>query len=143
MSAAIRHGASSDAVRAVRLSQILSYHAATQPRRPAFTDADGQADFKTLHNRANRLANALTAAGIRKGDRVTLRLPNSRRHFEALFGCANLAAILVPLPADASASDIDAIKHDCAPALSIESEQAECQRSCPILAQTAPASDAC
>ena len=111
-------------MRAVELSRILAYHAATQPRRPAFTDADGQVDFKTLHRRVNRLANALVAAGIRKGDRVALRLPNSRRHFEALFACARLAAILVPLPADAAAGDIDAIKRDCAPALAIESEQA-------------------
>jgi fatty-acyl-CoA synthase len=117
-------GASADAVRAAELSRILEYHAATQPRRLAFTDADGQADFKTLYRRVNRLANALVAAGIRKGDRVALRLTNSRRHFEALFACARLTAILVPLPADASTDDIDAIKRDCTPALTIESEQA-------------------
>jgi fatty-acyl-CoA synthase len=116
-------GASADAVRAAELSRILAYHAATQPRRLAFTDADGQVDFKTLYRRVNRLANALLAAGIRKGDRVALRLTNSRRHFEALFACARLTAILVPLPADASTDDIDAIKRDCAPALAIESEQ--------------------
>ncbi len=110
-------------MRAVEMSGILAYHAATQPRRPAFADADGQADFKTLHRRVNRLASALVAVGIRKGDRVALRLPNSRRHFEALFACARLAAILVPLPQDA-AGDIEAIKRDCAPALAIESEQA-------------------
>jgi fatty-acyl-CoA synthase len=111
-------------VRTVELSQILAYHATTQPRRPAFADADGQADFKTLHRRANRLANGLVAAGTRKGDRVALRLPNSRRHFEALFACARIAAVLVPLPADAAAGDIDAIKRGCAPAVAIESEQA-------------------
>jgi fatty-acyl-CoA synthase len=120
----MRRGAIANAMRTAELSRILAYHAATQPRRPAFTDADGQLDFKALHRRVNRLANALAAAGIRKGDRVALRLPNSRRHFEALFACATLAAVLVPLPAEAPASDIDAIKRDCAPAHLIESEQA-------------------
>lgn len=124
MSAAACRGASADVVHTAELSRILAYHAAAQPRRQAFTDSDGEFDFQTLQRCVNRLSNALNAAGIRKGDRVVLRLPNSRRHFEALFACARLAAVLVPLPAGTGASDIDAVKRDCAPALLIESEQA-------------------
>jgi fatty-acyl-CoA synthase len=111
-------------VHSVDMSRILTYHATTQPGRKAFTDADGVFDFRMLQRRINRLSNALLAAGIRKGDRLALRLPNSRRHFEALFACARLAAILVPLPATATTGEVDCMKRDCTPTLSIESEEA-------------------
>lgn len=111
-------------VRTVDLSGILEYHAATQPHQQAFTDADGGCDFETLHRRVNRLSVALVAIGIRKGDRLALRLPNSRRHFETLFACARLGAILVPLPMEAPAIEIENIKRDCTPMLIIEGEEA-------------------
>jgi fatty-acyl-CoA synthase len=111
-------------VHMVDLSRILAYHATIQPRQQAFTDADGGFDFEALQRRVNRLSGALLAAGIRQGDRVALQLPNSRRHFEALFACARVAAVLVPLAAQAATSDIEAIKRDCTPRLVIESEEA-------------------
>jgi fatty-acyl-CoA synthase len=111
-------------VHTVDLSGILAYHAKIQPRRQAFVDANGGFDFEALQRRVNRLSGALLATGIRKGDRLALRLRNSRRHFEALFACARLGAVLVPLPTEAPSDDIDAIRRDCAPALVIESEEA-------------------
>lgn len=108
----------------VELSRILAHHAAARRNDTAIADADGHFDFRTLQRRVNRLASALTTTGIRKGDRVALRLPNSRRHFEALFACARLGAILVPIAAEAAADDVDTIKRDSEPSLVLQSEQA-------------------
>jgi fatty-acyl-CoA synthase len=111
-------------LRRIELSKILTHHAAIRPRSIAVAAAGQRFDFARLNRRANQAANALVRAGIRAGDRVALRLPNSHRHFECLFACAKLAAVMVPLDAGATAGEVKYLAGDSAAALLLDGEDA-------------------
>ena len=49
--------------------------------------------FAQLNERCNRVANALLAAGIEKGERVGLLLMNSSQFMEAYFALAKIGAV--------------------------------------------------
>jgi fatty-acyl-CoA synthase len=111
-------------LRRIELSKILTHHAAISPHSIALAAADQRFDFARLNRRTNRAANALVRAGIRVGDRVALRLPSSHRHFECLFACAKLAAVMVPLDAGATSGEVEYFARDSAAALLFDSEDA-------------------
>jgi long-chain acyl-CoA synthetase len=111
-------------LRRIELSKILTHHAAISPHSIALAAADQRFDFARLNRRTNRAANALVRAGIRAGDRVALRLPSSHRHFECLFACAKLAAVMVPLDAGATSGEVEYFARDSAAALLLDSEDA-------------------
>ncbi len=75
----------------------LEVHAHWRPRREALVDREERLDYGRLNSRVNRLAQALIARGVRKNDRVAAILPNSTAFLEALFACARLGAIFVPI----------------------------------------------
>jgi acyl-CoA synthetase (AMP-forming)/AMP-acid ligase II len=53
--------------------------------------------YRQLNRRANRLANALLAAGVAKGDRVALLGRNSLQYVAIYFALAKLGAVMVPV----------------------------------------------
>ena len=57
------------------LGILLSAHAAATPDRLAWSMGDTSYDFATFDRMANRRARALTAWGIRHGDKVVLTSP--------------------------------------------------------------------
>jgi acyl-CoA synthetase (AMP-forming)/AMP-acid ligase II len=69
------------------------------PDRVALIDyhdgAERQRTFGSLEDRLDRIASALTEAGLKSGDRVALLVGNRIEYVEALFGC--MRAGLVPL----------------------------------------------
>ena len=57
----------------LNLGQILEVHAKNYPNKLAVKDSHGKTlTYPELESRTNRLANALLAMGLRKGDRVTI-----------------------------------------------------------------------
>jgi O-succinylbenzoate-CoA ligase len=71
---------------------------ATPDKRFLFSEADGRrytyAEFDAAVNRAARL---LAAHGIRKGDAVSLLMPNSAEYIIAYFACFKLGALAGPV----------------------------------------------
>ncbi len=62
-----------------------------------FLSVDGVSrTFREERDEAERLAGALHARGVRKGDRVASILPNCIEHVDLIFACARLGAIHVP-----------------------------------------------
>ncbi len=53
--------------------------------------------YADLDARCNRVANALTEAGVRKGDRVATLLMNGPEFVETFFGAAKIGAVVVAL----------------------------------------------
>ena len=53
--------------------------------------------FAELNERCNRIANALLAKGVGKGDRVALLMMNGVEYVESFFACAKIGAVTVPL----------------------------------------------
>ena len=80
-----------------RLDAILTRAALTRPQRAAVIFQDITWTYGEVHDRARRLAGALAALGVQKGDRVALWAANRAEFVEVLFGVPMLGAIASPL----------------------------------------------
>jgi fatty-acyl-CoA synthase len=67
---------------------------------------DRKFTYAQLNLRVNRLANALKRAGVRKGDRVFVLLPNRIEIMDALLACLKMGAIYTPANFRLSAEEI-------------------------------------
>ncbi|MFE2945204.1 amino acid adenylation domain-containing protein [Streptomyces sp. NPDC059255] len=76
---------------------VLSTRVIVTPGRTAVVATDGRLTFGELHERAERLARALYAAGVRHGDRVAVALPRTSLYVVALLGVLRAGAVHVPL----------------------------------------------
>src|ERR1700730_17250588 len=67
-------------------------------RKALVTPEDGQAlTYTQLANRVETLAGRLAAAGVRRGDRVALALPNGPEFIQLLLAIAAVGAAAAPL----------------------------------------------
>jgi len=80
-----------------RLDAILTRAALTRPQRAAVIFQDITWTYAEVHGRACRLAGALAALGVQKGDRVALWAGNRAEFVEVLFGVPMLGALASPL----------------------------------------------
>ena len=67
------------------------------PERVAIVYEGREWTYRELHERATRLAHALSGLGVRDGDRVAYLGPNHPSFLEALFATGQLGAVFVPL----------------------------------------------
>ncbi|MFD7326427.1 o-succinylbenzoate--CoA ligase [Streptomyces sp. NPDC059875] len=67
------------------------------PRRTALIHHDTTVTYAELYARTTRLAHALRARGVRRGDRIAYLGPNHPSFLETLFAAATLGAVFVPL----------------------------------------------
>ncbi|MFE3031186.1 long-chain fatty acid--CoA ligase [Streptomyces canus] len=67
------------------------------PHRTALIHGDTTLTYAGLHTRVTRLAHALRARGIRRGDRIAYLGPNHPSYLETLFAAGTLGAVFVPL----------------------------------------------
>ncbi len=78
--------------------EICRLNALKYPDKPALHYEDkATLTYAELNQRANRLANALLALGVRQGDRVNLLARNRTQCVEALFACAKAGIVYSPL----------------------------------------------
>jgi fatty-acyl-CoA synthase len=73
---------------------FLARAAAVFPDRPAILHAGGTTTYRAFHDRAVRLASALAARGIGRGETVAALLPNGPAMLEAHFGVPMAGAVL-------------------------------------------------
>ncbi|MCX7855329.1 MAG: AMP-binding protein [Anaerolineae bacterium] len=88
---------------------------------------DGQRlTYAEIEAQANRLAQALRARGLQRGDRVAVWLPNSVEAVVAIFGALKAGGIFVVLNATTPAEKVARILNNCtASALVLPARQAE------------------
>jgi len=99
----------------------IGHHADLTPDAVALID-DGRnltLTYAALDERARRLASWLSGKGVGEGDRVAFLSGNTTDTFEALFACAKLTAILVPLNWRLAVPELQFIVSDCRPAVLI------------------------
>ncbi|MEU4556997.1 (2,3-dihydroxybenzoyl)adenylate synthase [Actinoplanes sp. NPDC023936] len=83
---------------------LLAASAASFPDRLAIVDRDRRITYRELRERAMRLAAGLHRAGIGRGDRVVVQLPNVAEFFDVIFALFRIGAVPVfALPAHRSA----------------------------------------
>jgi long-chain acyl-CoA synthetase len=81
----------------VQLGAILARHARYSPDRLAVVFGDARLTFKEFDGLVNRLANALVAAGVGKGEKIACVLPNGLEILELYWAAAKIGAVIVPL----------------------------------------------
>lgn len=80
-----------------RVDAILARAALSEPQRDAVVFGELSRTYAEVYDRARRLAGALAALGVRKGDRVALWTTNRPEFVEVFFGVPMLGAIASPL----------------------------------------------
>ncbi|MGE0733495.1 MAG: class I adenylate-forming enzyme family protein [Alphaproteobacteria bacterium] len=79
------------------LAHILQRAAALYPDRLAIVDGSLRLSYAALFDRVRRLAGALGALGLKRGDRVALLDWNSHRYLEAYYACAHGGFAFMPV----------------------------------------------
>jgi acyl-CoA synthetase (AMP-forming)/AMP-acid ligase II len=104
-----------DQLHDLTLGDVLREHRRSRPRQTAVVCGGHRATYPELDERANRLANALTAAGVVPGDRVLWLGQNCHRVLEGLLGCAKVGAVFVPTNWRQSADETVTLLGDVGP----------------------------
>jgi acyl-CoA synthetase (AMP-forming)/AMP-acid ligase II len=93
------------------IPQALRSSVARRPDRVALAAASGELTFAQVHEHSNRLANALQALGVGRGDAVGILSENRLEYGVTLYACAKLGAMAATLNWRLSAGELaDAIK---------------------------------
>ena len=103
----------------MKLGLMLASCARRFPDREAVVCGARRLTFGALEVRANRLANALIAAGQKPGDRVLLYLPNSVELVEAIMAVARSGGLIVPVSTRLAPAEVAFLVADCEPSVLI------------------------
>lgn len=127
------------------LGDLLDETAQQRPDAVAVIFRDQQLTYAALQARADELARALLAVGVRKGDRVAVLLPNRSEWLVAVFAMGKVGAITVGVSTFSAPREIAWTIEHCRPAAIITMEAFRGRRyleplyaTCPELAHSAP-----
>lgn len=81
----------------MNIGSLFSRHAQYRPDHPAVVFKQHRLTWRQFNERINRLANALLALGIKKGDKIATILPNCLELLEIYWAAAKTGAVVVPL----------------------------------------------
>ncbi len=84
-------------IRRVNVGDTLTRTAWRLPSREAVVDGPRRLTYRELNEAVNRLANALTGHGYRRGDALVLASGNSLEFLLTYYACAKTGVICVPL----------------------------------------------
>ncbi len=79
------------------LGDVTRVHAEERPGAIAFEFEGRKTTFAEFDANANRVAHALAASGVKKGDRIAYVGKNSDHYFELLLGAAKAGVVMVPI----------------------------------------------
>ena len=94
------------------LSQILDIVAADIPDRPATAFLGAEISFRGIKTQSDGFAASLVRAGVVKGDRVGIMLPNCPQYIIAAFAVLRLGAIVVNVNPTYTAREVLAVAID-------------------------------
>jgi acyl-CoA synthetase (AMP-forming)/AMP-acid ligase II len=95
------------------LDASVAFHAGLRPEQTAVICEDRGLGYGELHRRSNRVAHALLAAGVRRGDRVVYIGQESEHYYILLFACAKAGIVLVPVNWRLTAPEVEYLLQDC------------------------------
>jgi long-chain acyl-CoA synthetase len=99
--------------RKLLLSGGLHASAWRNPRRIALRCEQRELTYEELSVRVSRVAGALRAAGIQRGDRIAVLAPNCLEYLELIVGIADAGAIAATLNPRSTAHELAAACDDC------------------------------
>jgi acyl-CoA synthetase (AMP-forming)/AMP-acid ligase II len=107
--------------------EIIALHGKWQGDRSAVVDGDCVASWREFDATTNRVANALHAIGVRRGDRVTVLMHNSLEMLEAIWGVLKAGGVVVPLNLSVTDAAVAAMIQDSASVAVLASDE-QCAR---------------
>ena len=115
----------------MQVEQFLEFSAKRFPEKVALIAGDGRYTYRQIDEEANRLAHALIASGVKRGDRVVIFLPNSLETVVSIFGALKAGAVFVVLNSTTKADKITYILNNCrATAMVTSGAKAESLSAC-------------
>ena len=94
------------------LTQGLRRAVQTRPNGVATSFAGRRRTWQQSADRIGRVAGALSALGVRRGDRVAILALNSDRYLELMYALPWLGAVMVPVNTRLAAPEIEYILDD-------------------------------
>ncbi len=79
------------------VQELIAGQAQAMPDKVFMYYRDTTKTYRELDDISNRIGNGLLSLGIRKGDRVTLLIPNRPEFIYAWFGLMKIGAVMVPI----------------------------------------------
>ncbi|HTT09624.1 MAG TPA: class I adenylate-forming enzyme family protein [Burkholderiaceae bacterium] len=95
------------------IPRSVATYARLRPEKPAARDSRRALTYRHLHERSNRLANALLGLGLRKGDRVAILAYNCVEWMEIYIALGRAGLVAVPVNFRLVAHEIRYIAEDC------------------------------
>jgi fatty-acyl-CoA synthase len=89
--------------------------ALTYPQRPFLKQEDRAFTNRQFNARVNQTVCALTALGVKRGERVATLMVNSSEFLELFFACAKTGAMIVPINLKLALPEMSYIIKDAAP----------------------------
>ncbi len=80
----------------MNIGSLLPHHSRYRPNHPAFVCGEERFTYKMFNAYVNKLANALLAAGLVKGDKFATVLPNCTQLMAAYWAAAKTGMVIVP-----------------------------------------------
>ncbi len=105
-----------------RLADVATQHGGNQPDVVAIVCAGRRLTYGELNTRSNRIAHALRADGIGRGDRIAYLGLESVDYYATLFACAKAGVVLVPINFRLTAPEVEHILRDSGSSLLIVDE---------------------
>lgn len=80
----------------MNIGSLLPHHGRYRPDHPAFICGEERFTYKMFNAYVNKLANALLASGLQKGDKFATVLPNCTQLMAAYWAAAKTGMVIVP-----------------------------------------------
>lgn len=93
--------------------EFLEISAARLPNKVALVCDGKRLTYSELNGMANKMANALDDLGIRRGDRITILLPNSVEAVIAIFAILKIGAVFVVINNTTKEKKLNYILNNC------------------------------
>ncbi|MGB1215659.1 MAG: AMP-binding protein [Pikeienuella sp.] len=101
----------------IQLGRLISRAARHSGDYPALTCGAHRLTWRQVETRVWRIARALSARGLGKGDRVAFLGVNSHRYFEMYYAPSRISAISVPLNFRLAVAELTQTLEDCTPSI--------------------------
>ena len=104
-------------MRGINLATVLEHTTSAHPDKIGLIFDNSECTFKEIDQKAGEVAKGLSDLGIKRGDRISLFLPNVPEFFFWFFGVLKTGAVVNPLNVMLKKKEIEYILGDCAPKL--------------------------
>lgn len=97
----------------MQVEEFLELSAARFPEKTALVCGGQRLTYRDMNERCNRLAHALVALGLQRGDRVVIHLDNSIEAVLSLFAVLKAGAVFVMVNPTTKVEKLAYVSHNC------------------------------